>query len=48
MSKRVLITGGSGFIRSHLVNFLFDKGYDIVVYDSLEEQVHKYSLIIQG
>lgn len=41
MSKKVLITGGAGFIGSHLVNNLIDqKGYDISILDILEEQVH--------
>ncbi len=37
---RVLITGGAGFIGSHLVDFLLAKNYEIVVYDVLEPQVH--------
>ena len=41
MSKRVLITGGAGFIGSHLVDFLFEKRHDIIVFDNLEEQVHE-------
>src|SRR4051812_28992951 len=37
---RVLVTGGAGFIGSHLVARLAERGEDIVVLDSLEEQVH--------
>ena len=40
MSK-VLVTGGAGFIGSHLVDKLVEMGDEVVVVDSLEEQVHK-------
>lgn len=39
--KNILITGGSGFIGSELVNRLFSLGqYDITVIDSMSEQIH--------
>jgi dTDP-L-rhamnose 4-epimerase len=38
---RVLVTGGAGFIGSHVVQRLLDGGHDIVVLDSLEPQVHE-------
>lgn len=38
--KRVLITGGAGFIGSHIANKLFEKGYDVTVLDNLLEQIH--------
>lgn len=37
---RTLITGGAGFIGSHLVHELVSRGDDLVVLDSMEEQVH--------
>jgi dTDP-L-rhamnose 4-epimerase len=37
---KTLITGGAGFIGSHLVGRLLETGRDVVVLDSLEEQVH--------
>lgn len=40
MRKKVLITGGAGFIGSHLADELLDKGYEVVVLDNLSEQVH--------
>lgn len=38
--KRVLITGGAGFIGSHVTDLLLEKGYEVTILDSLEEQVH--------
>jgi len=38
--KRVLITGGAGFIGSHLADLLLEKGHQVTIVDSLEEQVH--------
>jgi dTDP-L-rhamnose 4-epimerase len=37
---QTLVTGGAGFIGSHLVRRLVDLGEDVVVLDSLESQVH--------
>jgi dTDP-L-rhamnose 4-epimerase len=38
--KRVLITGGAGFIGSHLTDELLQHGYEIRILDNLSEQVH--------
>ena len=40
MNKNVLITGGAGFIGSHIALKLIDKGYDVTVFDNLLEQIH--------
>lgn len=40
MSKKVLISGGAGFIGSHLVDSLIEENHDVTVLDILEEQVH--------
>ncbi|MBW3653736.1 MAG: NAD-dependent epimerase/dehydratase family protein [Actinobacteria bacterium] len=37
---RTLVTGGAGFIGTHLVGELLERGDEVVVLDSLEEQVH--------
>jgi dTDP-L-rhamnose 4-epimerase len=39
MSK-VLVTGGAGFIGSHTVDELIAQGYEVVVMDNYERQVH--------
>jgi dTDP-L-rhamnose 4-epimerase len=40
MSKRILITGGAGFIGSHVANELLTAGYQVRALDSLVSQVH--------
>jgi dTDP-L-rhamnose 4-epimerase len=40
MTKQVLITGGAGFIGSHLADELLRNGYRVRVLDNLSEQVH--------
>lgn len=41
ISKKVLVTGGAGFIGSHIVDELVAKGHEVRVFDNLEPQVHK-------
>lgn len=40
MSKNILITGGAGFIGSHLSIRLILKGYSVTVLDNLSPQIH--------
>jgi dTDP-L-rhamnose 4-epimerase len=37
---RVLITGGAGFIGSHIADGLLERGYQVRVFDNLSPQVH--------
>ncbi len=38
--SRVLVTGGAGFIGSHTVDLLLERGYDVRILDSLQPRVH--------
>jgi dTDP-L-rhamnose 4-epimerase len=40
MTRHILITGGAGFIGSHLVDLMLARGFQVTVLDSLAPQVH--------
>ncbi|MFH1225490.1 MAG: SDR family NAD(P)-dependent oxidoreductase [Candidatus Diapherotrites archaeon] len=41
MKKKVLVTGGAGFIGSFIADELVKRGHDVRIFDNLEPQVHK-------
>ncbi len=46
--KKILVTGGSGFIGSHLVDALIEQGYDTYIYDIKDPVYHNSYRYIQG
>ncbi len=50
--KKVFITGGAGYIGSNCVEYLIDRGHQVVVYDNLSEghrsAVHPDAVFIEG
>jgi dTDP-L-rhamnose 4-epimerase len=38
--EKVLVTGGAGFVGSHTIDLLAEKGYNTILFDNLEPQVH--------
>lgn len=42
--KKVLITGGAGFVGSHTADALLEAGHEVRIFDSLTSQVHRAGL----
>lgn len=49
---KVLVTGGAGYIGSHVVDMLISRNYEVVVFDNLytghREAVHEKAVFVQG
>lgn len=50
--KNILVTGGAGYIGSHIVHDLIDAGFNVTVFDNfstgLEENIHPASRVVKG
>ena len=45
---RILITGGAGFIGSHITKLLLDEGHEVVVYDNSSSNISRLSVTLSN
>jgi UDP-glucose 4-epimerase len=45
VKRKALVTGGAGFIGSHLCNKLIKNNYDVIAYDDLSNGSGKKNLV---
>ncbi|MEM3754893.1 MAG: NAD-dependent epimerase/dehydratase family protein, partial [Candidatus Bathyarchaeia archaeon] len=45
---KILITGGAGFIGSHLALYLKQEGYEVIVFDNFERSIKNAKTILNG
>ena len=50
--RKILVVGGAGYIGSHIVMDLCEKGHDVIVFDDFRsgiiKNIHKSAEIIKG